>query len=225
MNRVESMRAILNRLELVREFNNNQPEIEDTPAAPSLIDLYSPRVLASYNLNWDYDYGLLEIALYRNSLNQPNGIKIPNFTAPQLPVNFPPVHNLIPRQPKYTSLLPLLITAQSAKGNIRDYHIVSERNSFLKIAMNKKQYEVTDDEPSQLTEITDLHISQTADRQFQIETLERLYQTLRFLQENVHENHAYLLIRRCDQATQENRVCLYEVVNRQDQDNLLFITT
>ena len=132
---------IFDRLTLIRQFDNNQ-DGEDGAIDPLLlINGYKPHVLTAFNLNWHLPKDHLATQLYREAITVPAN-RIPVYTAPAIGVNFPVGNpNFIP-QPRNTSLLPCLITAQTIRQDFRQYDIVSERNSLRKIAMNVGRYAV-----------------------------------------------------------------------------------
>ena len=107
----------------------------------TLVNNYAPQVLASFNLLFDHPSDHTSIRQYDKCVLKT--LEIPYYKQPQLNSMFPPKssNSIIP-QPKNTSLLPLLITAHRNKIPINKYHFISERNSFLKIAMNKEDYVV-----------------------------------------------------------------------------------
>jgi hypothetical protein len=129
---------LFNRLQLIIAFEDYPSEIDNTL---SFVDLYSPRVLGTCSLAWHLPSDHLNIQYYRNCLVIPG--EIPYFVSPRLPSYLPPKQqNTFVRQPRFTSLLPLLLTAQHFGVDIRQYDIVSERNSFRKIAMNNENYTI-----------------------------------------------------------------------------------
>jgi hypothetical protein len=110
-------------------------------ATRRLTDLYLPEVRAAFNLEWDLPSDHKNVKLYKQRVNTPPIIPYYNRPAPNS--EFPHgVANANIRQPPYTSLLPLLIAAHRNSIDIDQYDIISERNSFRKIAMNTEDYVV-----------------------------------------------------------------------------------
>jgi hypothetical protein len=128
--------ALFNRLRLVIAFEDYPSQIDHI-----LPTTYSPRVLGSCTLAWHLPSDPLSIDDYRRCLVIPG--EVPYFIAPPLHSYFPreQPHSFI-KQMKLTSILPLLITAQHARIDIRQYDIISERNSFRRIAMNNENYTI-----------------------------------------------------------------------------------
>jgi len=139
MNNSPILQYVLDRLILVREFNNNEAEINNALVPFTLVNSYAPRVITDFNIKWDRPDDHLDIVSYRNCLTVPAN-QFPYFTASSIDDYFPQENPNFIAQPRYTSILPLLITAQNAKIDFRRYDIVSERNSLRKTAMNKEEY-------------------------------------------------------------------------------------
>lgn len=132
---------LFNRLHLIIAFEDYSPEIDDILSSSSLVDSYSPRFLGSSTLAWHLPSDPLNIQYYRNCLVIPG--EIPYFISPPRNSYFPPEQpNSFIHQPRFTSILPLLLTAQHIGIDIRQYDIISERNSLRKIAMNNENYTI-----------------------------------------------------------------------------------
>ncbi|CAF1017138.1 unnamed protein product [Adineta steineri] len=130
--------AILNRCVLIKKFQSNQNEINEEVDPMGLINKYKPHILNRFNVNRYLPDDHRAIQSYRDVLTIP-AEQVPIFSAPQLNTLFPALPpNEIP-QPKYSSLLPILIPAQAADIDFYQYDIVSERNSLLKIASTHKE--------------------------------------------------------------------------------------
>jgi hypothetical protein len=129
---------LFNRLHLIIAFEDYSPQLDITR---SLVDSYSPRILGSCTLAWHLPSDPLNVQYYRRCLVIPG--EIPYFTPPTLNSYFPPeLPNSIVVQPRFTSVLPLLLTAQQFGIDIRQYDIISERNSLRRIAMNNENYTI-----------------------------------------------------------------------------------
>jgi hypothetical protein len=114
---------VFDRLTLVRQFDNNQTEANDTFDLLSLVNNYDSRVLTAFNLSWYLPADHLATQLYREAITVPAN-RIPYFTAPRLGENFPVGDQNYIDQPRNTSLLPILIAAQAARVDFRQYDIV-----------------------------------------------------------------------------------------------------
>ncbi|CAF1339333.1 unnamed protein product [Adineta steineri] len=130
--------AILNRCVLIKKFQSNQNEINEEVDPMGLISGYQPHILNRFNINRYLPDDHRAIQSYRDVLTIP-AEQVPIFSAPQLNTLFPALPpNEIP-QPKYSSLLPILIPAQAVDIDFHQYDIVTERNSLLKIASTHKE--------------------------------------------------------------------------------------
>jgi hypothetical protein len=130
-----------NRLQLIIAFEDDPSNIDHTLSSCSFVDLYSPRTLGSCTLAWHLPSDPLNIQYYRNCLVIPG--EVPYFVSPSVGSYLPPEqHNSLVRQPRFTSILPLLLTAQHVGIDIRQYGIISERNSLRRIAMNNENYTI-----------------------------------------------------------------------------------
>ena len=65
----------------------------------------------------------------------------PYYDPPPLPSSLPSgSSNSHIKKPIHSSILPLLLTAYHARVDVRNYNIISERNSFRKLAMNDEDF-------------------------------------------------------------------------------------
>ena len=105
----------------------------------ALADTYSPHVCATFNRNLHLPQDFMSIRDYDPCITTP--ARVPRYREPT-PDSVFRVRDgeRIINQPNYTSLLPLLISASCNRINIMQYHIISERNSLRKIAMNNENY-------------------------------------------------------------------------------------
>ncbi|CAF3655111.1 unnamed protein product [Adineta steineri] len=128
---------LFNRLHLVNVFDDDFP----SNSSLSIVNSYSPCVRGSCTLAWHLPADPLNIQYYRRCLAIPGEIPyfIPSPRTPYLP---PEQSDSFVRQPRFTSLLPLLLTAQGTGIDVRQYNIISERNSLRKIAMNNEVYTI-----------------------------------------------------------------------------------
>lgn len=109
--------------------------------ATLLVSNCVPKILAAFNLTPGLPKNHMDIPGYGSCVLR--GLQVPYYRKPEVHSLFPwPSRVRVHRQPKKTSLLPLLITAQRNWIDIRHYDVISERNSFRKIAMNNENYVV-----------------------------------------------------------------------------------
>ncbi|CAF1204683.1 unnamed protein product [Rotaria sordida] len=129
---------LFTRLQLIIALEDYPSELMDI--SPSLVDSYDPRILASCTLSWHLPKNPLSIADYRRCIIIPG--QTPYFVQPIPPAYLPsgPQRNAHIRKPIHASILPLLLTAQHARVDIRQYDIISERNSIRKFLMNDEDY-------------------------------------------------------------------------------------
>jgi hypothetical protein len=115
-----------------------------TPAPPPPIRTndYLPVTHAAYNLSWNLPEDHTNVKQYERCVGIP--AVIPYYREPLANASFPRqfAHSTV-RQPEGASLLPLLIAARFSGVNIDQYDVVSERNSFRKIAMNNEDYVIS----------------------------------------------------------------------------------
>ena len=135
------MDEVLNRAQQFVAFEDYHDQALNEDSLIALANNYAPRVLASFNLASDLPEDHTSISQYEQCISQT--LQIPYYQSPKRNSTFPPKSpNSIIRQPKNTSLLPLLITTHRNKVPICKYDVISERNSFRKIAMNNEDYVV-----------------------------------------------------------------------------------
>jgi len=130
---------ILNRLERIREFHNNQAAGNNEPAPALSIDNYRPQVLAKFNFDWRRLTNHLDINLYRAGTTVP-ATQIPYYTEPIQDQEFPVVADDYIQEPDYINFFPALVAAQEVREDFRAYDIISERSSLRKVGMNKDKY-------------------------------------------------------------------------------------
>ncbi|CAF3858825.1 unnamed protein product [Rotaria sp. Silwood1] len=129
---------LFTRLQLIIALEDYPPELMDI--SPSSVDSYDPRILASCTLSWRLPKNPLSIVDYRRCIIIPG--QSPYFVQPILPACLPsgPQRNAHIHKPTHASILPLLLIAQHARVDIRQYDIISERNSIRKFLMNDEDY-------------------------------------------------------------------------------------
>ena len=112
--------SVLERLNLVGEFQHNLSEMDEEAHSMRLVNDYAPRVLTSFNINWNLPADHLATGKYRDVLTIPAG-KIPVFTAPDINNLFPGgnADNIDPLV--HASLLPILIPAQAVGEDFRQF--------------------------------------------------------------------------------------------------------
>jgi hypothetical protein len=131
---------LFTRLQFVIAFDDYPPQLSDM--SPSLMDSYSPQVLGSCTQAWRLPKNALDVSEYRRCIILPG--QAPYYNPPPLPSPLPPgSSNSFITKPIHPSILPLLLTALHARVDVRQYHIVSERNSFRKLAMNDEDFVIT----------------------------------------------------------------------------------
>ena len=100
---------------------------------------YVPTILAVFNLSSKLPKDHMSIPEYNQCVLRT--LQVPYYKKPNVNIMFPSQsHRRIFGQPKKISILPLLIIAQRNQVSIQNYDIISERNSFRKIAMNNENY-------------------------------------------------------------------------------------
>lgn len=123
--------GIFNRLEFIIEF-----EEEDSIgfAMESILASYEPLVLGSCSTSCITPANPLDVAAFRKVINLPG--REPYLQLPQLPKSLPAASKKrkIFIQPKYPSLIPLLMTAKFFGTDTRNYHVVTQRNSLRHMA-------------------------------------------------------------------------------------------
>ncbi|CAF1360293.1 unnamed protein product [Adineta steineri] len=141
----------MNNSNIRKVFDSNQSAIAfedyddqtlDPQILSTLTDSYLPNVLGSFNLIKPLPSDPKNIIDYDRCVRIPP--QTPYFHKPELYSMFPrrsrrPRHH----PPEYSSLLPLLIAAKRNNVAVDQFDIVSERNSFRKIAMNKGDYVIS----------------------------------------------------------------------------------
>lgn len=80
----------------------------------------------------------MSIADYKQCLSPSD--EVPYYNEPQNDSEFPSKERNSEIPAKKTSVLPILITAHRKGINVQDYHFISERTSFRKIAMDNEDY-------------------------------------------------------------------------------------
>ena len=129
------------RCQMLFAFQDLDDQNSNSSANPVLVRDYSPGVCAQFNLAWALPEDYTSIQAYEQCI----GIypSIPYYTQQKPGSKLPPMRRKrrIP-QPKYSSLLPLMIVAQRNDINIDYYQVVSERHCLRKIAMNSEDYVV-----------------------------------------------------------------------------------
>ena len=106
--------------------------------ANDMVNNYAPRIRGSFSLNWEHPYDPIDVAAYKQAVTV--SAKICQYRKPMADAVFPQLPTLNIEKPEFVSILPLLIAAKRHQVDIRQYNIVSERNSFRKIAMNNEDY-------------------------------------------------------------------------------------
>ncbi|CAF0885665.1 unnamed protein product [Adineta ricciae] len=109
--------------------------------ANDMVNGYAPEFRGSFNLNWEHPYNPTDVAAYAQAVTVP--AKICKYKKPMADAVFPQVPAINIEEPEFVSILPLLIAARHHNVDIHQYHIVSERNSFRKIAMNNEDYVIS----------------------------------------------------------------------------------
>jgi hypothetical protein len=104
-----------------------------------LADQYSATILGAFNLEWNLPQDYTNIRAYEQCITIPPNIPYYREPNPNIKFSRQSPNGRI-HQPDYSSLLPLLIAADRNNINIRQYNIISERNSLRKLAMNDKDY-------------------------------------------------------------------------------------
>lgn len=121
-----------------KDFDNQNVR---KPAKSYLVRDYSPRVCAQFNLGLTLPENYTNIDAYEQCMRTSRSM--PYYTQPEPGAALPPrVSRRSISQPKYSSLLPLLIAAHRNAIHIDQYQVVSERHSLRKIAMNDEDYVV-----------------------------------------------------------------------------------
>ncbi|CAF1299638.1 unnamed protein product, partial [Adineta steineri] len=130
------------RCDIPREVPIDGNENSNVSGVKASFETYFAKFRGSFNLKWDHPHNPTNIEAYEKCTMV--HAKAPCYREPYRDEEFPPIlTNLVIRQPSYVSILPLLISARHNKVNIQDYHIISERYSFRKIAMNKEDYVIS----------------------------------------------------------------------------------
>ena len=131
--------AVFDRCQRPTVFEDYQDRTLITFYLSALADTYSPHVCASFNRNLHLPQDDMSITDYDPCITTP--ARIPYYATPTPDSVFRVRGDeRIIDQPKYTSLLPLLIAASRNHINIMQYNVISERNSLRKIAMNDENY-------------------------------------------------------------------------------------
>ncbi|CAF1364925.1 unnamed protein product [Adineta ricciae] len=100
---------------------------------------YKPELLVSFNITQRVPTDHMNIGQYDQCI--PHRLEIPYYDQPRVNSTFPNrIRKAFIRQPKKTSILPILIAAQRHKIDIHKYDVISERNSLTKIALNRAKY-------------------------------------------------------------------------------------
>ncbi|CAF0824157.1 unnamed protein product [Adineta steineri] len=143
---------VFNRSQQPIVFDDYRCRASNEGSLTELSNKYEPKVLASFNHEFPHPTDHTDIEAHERSVLRV--CQIPYYQEPKLNSVFPPeirnttdpppeLRNTTGPPPKPASLLPLLITAHRNNVDIRKYNIVSERNSFRKIAMNKENYVIS----------------------------------------------------------------------------------
>lgn len=133
-------KSIFDDCELSVEFTNAYSQSLDPLMLSSLTSTYTARVCGAFNLKLDLPNDHTCIKKYSQCIITP--AVIPLYQEPSCNSTFPGrSHNsFITQQP--SSLLPLLIGAYRSNIDIRQYHIISERNSLRKIGLCNENYAI-----------------------------------------------------------------------------------
>ena len=100
--------------------------------------MYAAAVRARFNLGYNRPENHTSIKQYERCVHRT--LEIPYYIKPELNSKFPSPKKMAVFVQRNVSLLPILITAHRNDIDILQYDIVSERNSFRKIAMNDEDY-------------------------------------------------------------------------------------
>lgn len=125
--------SIFNRLQFITEFKEDS--LEST--AESILKTYKPVVLGSCGKSYAQPEKPLDVAAFKSSTILPG--HIPYLKLPEIPQAVPPVSKKkrkIYGQPKFPSLIPLLMTANFSGTDIRRYHFVTQRNALRRMVTN-----------------------------------------------------------------------------------------
>ncbi|XP_037042268.1 uncharacterized protein LOC119078705 [Bradysia coprophila] len=126
------------RLQFIAAFEEDPVELT---MESSIFESYVPRMLGSCSTLVKMPGNPLDVKAFKGSVKIPG--RAPFFRQPKLPQRVPAVSK--PRmivEPKYPSLTPILMTAHFSGINLRLYHVVSQRNSLRKLAMNDEDFVV-----------------------------------------------------------------------------------
>lgn len=137
MNNSNILDDVLDRCGIPIPFNDNE-----YPTADVSQETYSPRRVTTYNLHRAHHYHPTSIQGFLGCM--PTPVQVPRYRKPSLGAEFPPapIQRVI-RQSPYASILPILIATNRAQIDIQRYDVVSERNSFRKIATNSQRYVIS----------------------------------------------------------------------------------
>lgn len=103
-----------------------------------LVNDYAATVRARFNINFTQPGNHTSVKQYEKCVSTAN--QIPYYKKPALNIEFPDYKPKAVFIQRNVSLLPILISAHRNNVNIFQYDIISERNSFRKIAMNNSDY-------------------------------------------------------------------------------------
>lgn len=127
--------GIYNRLQFIVEFEEDSIQF----TTESILESYDGVVLSSCSTFYKVPANPLDIVAFESTTKVPGSI--PHLRLPILPRSIPlPKKKGIFVQPKYPSLIPLLMTAKFSKIDTSSYHIVTQRNSLRKLAMNDESF-------------------------------------------------------------------------------------
>jgi hypothetical protein len=134
-----TLQDIIDRLVLINEFQNGQPQLDGAPNGQSLINIYQPHDLISFNLNRILPEDHLAVQRYQQVITVPAD-RIPIFVAPNINQDFPQGTGEQIQEPENTSFLRLLIPMIHANVFFSNYNFICERNSLRRIGMNNEEY-------------------------------------------------------------------------------------
>ncbi|KAG4070817.1 hypothetical protein HA402_011043 [Bradysia odoriphaga] len=130
--------GLIARLKFITTFEEDPVELTIESA---IFESYVPRVLSSCSTPVKLPANPLDVEAFKRSVKMPG--QAPLFRQPKLPQRIPALSKRkMVVEPKYPSLIPLLMTAHFSGINLRLYHVVSQRNSLRKLAMNDEDFVV-----------------------------------------------------------------------------------
>lgn len=131
-------RGIFSRLQFVIVFEEDSTHLT---MESSIFESYVPRVLSSCSVSCKKPENPLDVKAFERVTTLPG--QTPYFQQPNLPESLPADRNQKRIMVEtYPSLIPLLMTAKFSGIDTRRYHIITQRNSLRKLAMNDEDFAI-----------------------------------------------------------------------------------